>query len=274
MAEIDYFRYNEPYYKVYPGMVEQLGGVNIDIDGQYLKLPFPAFEVRLPKGEHVVTDGEGGPICTAMMVSADNITRHCDGRDWSIICMYQFDGIEHGTWLYKMSVKKGKTIGEEFEEAFVNSELTEGLYDPPKKLADKLIRIAIATCFFGTRQHDLIIPDIPAKLRDKYAKAKAENNDFEVKQILDKSKRLGHNGYRIGSEIAIPKPQSYLGGDGRVRDYEPTGRELQYGHVRSAYMRLQPKGKRSDPYYELTYVAPTIVRPDLPMKETRGFKIE
>ena len=48
VCEWDWIRVGSPYFKVYPAMIPLLSSVGIDVPVDYLRLPFPAFAVRLP----------------------------------------------------------------------------------------------------------------------------------------------------------------------------------------------------------------------------------
>ena len=75
-------------------------------------------------------------------------------------------------------------------------------------------------------------------------------------------------GWVIGREIDLPRPIVNRIG------YPDTGggRELAYGHIRSGHMRLQPCGPQNS-LRRLIFVAPTIVRPDLELRQTHGYRL-
>jgi hypothetical protein len=72
----------------------------------------------------------------------------------------------------------------------------------------------------------------------------------------------------VGSEIALPRYE-------RTQDDDEhgTGKSLEYGHMRSGHMRMQPHGK-GNKERKLIFIPPTVVRPDLPIKASRGYKID
>ncbi len=202
-------------------------------------------------------------------------SEHKDKRDWTLIVHYQMEGEEVDDWMgwyFSMPMFKGKTIQDQFDFAFEKTKpYRDGKYEPGRDLAIRLVKLAISVAFFGLHSHDLLFPDIPNKFEERFRRARAENDKSEAEKLLDKAKRLGHFGFRLGSEIDLPQPMvRYTTEDGPE---QPTGRELQFAHVRSGHLRLQPKGKREDPHYELVFIKPTVIRPDLPIRDSRGFRI-
>jgi hypothetical protein len=292
-AENQWFDYGTPYYKVWPGMSHALGRASIDIDGKYLHLPFPSYEICLPKSPVFQETPDSPALCSLLvhkedyledlqedkkrilsgMPGAEVAYRGNEDRLWTLIVHYQLENDNLG-WYYRMPIKEGKTLSEQFETSWGwDNEKYKNLseYEPGKDFALKLIKIAIGVAFFGVHAHEMILEDIPIKLIEKYHRAKKENNESEAKRILEKSKRLGHFGWKVGSEVSLPMPLvKHINEEGQK---ERKG-ELTFGHIRSGHLRLQQMGPKENPHHELIFIAPTTVRPDLPLRDVRGFRIE
>lgn len=274
-AEEAWYRHGQPYYKIWPGMANSLANISIDIDGKYLHLPFPTYEIRFPKSVPI-TEGPGHPVLKAMLV------HRCDREDfdrkddcpWSFIVHYQFDTDLKNDWMgwyFSLGIKEGETLDERFNKTWKWSTHYETGYEPKQKFISQLVRIAVAVAFFGIHEHQMVLPDIPYKFVDRYHRAKASKDAKEQKDLLEKAKRLHHYGWLVGSEIDLPQAVvRHINEGGRT---EP-GRELQFGHVRSGHMRLQPYGPKDNPTeYKLIFISPSMVRPDLPLQQVRGFRI-
>lgn len=145
----------------------------------------------------------------------------------------------------------------------------EGVYKPSEETVRRILKLAIATCFFGTNSHEIIMPDLPRRKIRRYHRAKSEGNLREQRKILEEAKRRGMFGWKVGSEIDLPAPvvEHLTSHESREK------RELKYGHIRTGHVRMQQKGPRRDPYYELVFIEPTLVRPDLPFRASHGYRI-
>lgn len=92
----------------------------------------------------------------------------------------------------------------------------------------------------------------------------------EAAKALEEAKACGMFGYKVGSEISLPTARH---ADEDAEDVPGAEHhEITAGYVRRGHMRLQPVGeKRAD--RKLIFVAPHVVRPDLPLRSTHGYKI-
>lgn len=285
-AEHEWYKFGNPYYKIYPAMLGQLMRVNIDIAGCYLHLPFPTIEVRLPKTDPLREHPDAPAVC-ALLIHGDGGLMNdfaarpgappMRKRDWSLIIHYQLETDEDKDWFgwyFNLGIDKTKLISDQFEETWPLSTKYEDGYEPGREFVQGLVKMAVAICFFGLHAHEMVCPDIPQKFIERWHKAKRDKDKSEAEKILDKAKRLGMFGWKVGSEIDLPAPivrhfASEDAADGKRG-------ELTAGHVRSGHLRLQPYGPKDKPEekrHELIFVAPTIVRPDLPLRDIRGFRI-
>lgn len=275
-AEEEWFLLGNPYYKIWPNMAEAMQNLSIDIEGRFLHLPFPTYEIRLPKNPPI-REREDTPALKSLLVYRSNPPRvdaqKADNRDWTLIVHYQLDlptEDEAMGWYFCFGIADHESIADRFESAWHNSKNYPEGYVPSREFAQGLVKMAIATAFFGVHNHELVMPDIPNRFIDRWHAAQRNKDESEAKKLLDKAKRLGHFGWNVRSEIDLPRPIVTHHQKGK----EGTGRELQFGHIRSGHMRMQPYGPKDNPtHYELIFVAPTIVREDLPLKTVKGFRL-
>ncbi len=282
LAEEEWYALGKPYYKVWPQIARHLMQTNIDISGSYLHFPFHTFEIRLPKRDPIY-ERPDRPVRAILAHCFDKgfdgaPLEHPDGRDWTIFMTYQF-GVEKpgkphnwASWWYVMGVFKDRVIATYTADDF-NPAADSGGYTPSRTFTASLFKLLISTCFFGIHAHDLVCPDIPARYIDRWHQARKNRDKSEAEKLLERAKEMGHFGWKIGSEIDLPSAE--------IRHHTldtPTqpgsGRELTAGHLRSGHLRLQPYGPRDEPTrHELIFVQPTVVRPDLPLRDVRGFRI-
>lgn len=273
--ELKWYQFGKPYFKIWPKMSYMLGEVKIDIDGKFLHLPFPTYEIRLPKNVPF-REYDGAPTLCALLVSEEPNDEKRPDRDWTLAVQYQFDvdlANDYMGWFFRMPIKSGLNIEGEIHKTYSGkSPKYEEGYTPSEAFCGAIVRLAISAAFFGVNQHEMILPDLPRKIETRYHNATREKNESEAKKMLDKAKRLGHFGWRIGSEIDLPSP---LIRHVSKEQSEFSSYELQFGHIRRCHMRLQQYGKEGEEKrHELIFIPPTVVRPDLPMRDTRGFRIK
>lgn len=277
-AELLWYQHGNPYYKVWPAMAAALSNTKIDIDCKFLQMPFPTIEVCLPKHpSHQFREHPDAPAVTSMLVYRDDDLRGAkDNREASLMVHYQLDVDLDKPWMgwyFNMGLKSGTSIANRFELSWKKSAHFDDGYEPSKEFTEKIVKLAVAVCFFGTHNHQVIMPDIPNRLIERYHDAKQRRDKSEAEKLLQRAKDMGHFGWRVGSEIDLPQPiVKHINRDESGTTGE--GNELQFGHVRSGHMRYQPYGSKDEPnHYELIFIPPTTVRPDLPLRDIRGFRI-
>ena len=255
-SELHWHRMGRPYYKLWPGICDQLCRTAMNFDSKYLQLPFLAYTVLLPIG-YFSTD--------AMLVTMTN--RLDDEREYRRLTV-SFGNSGFGDHFLVLNLFEGETI----EKALTlldrkNEDIrTRCENDISKQESDQLYPLAIATAMFGIDQHELVAPDTDREvLMRKYPKGRSKAAERVARELREKylSKITS---FRVGSEIDLPRPDVI-----RVGSPEDKGSELTQGHMRSGHMKMQPCGPKNQDR-KLIFVAPTVVRPDLPMA-TKGYRI-
>jgi hypothetical protein len=157
---------------------------------------------------------------------------------------------------------EGETVEEVLEEA------SQEWYHESKDVSDffkTMMRILIGISFFSMDNHELIMPDLPRRVISAISHSKTQQEKDQ--RLADAMKK--QPGFKVGKEIELPRPivvpDPYKS--------EPTGRELQYSHLRSGHLRLQRYGSQGNYTYETIFIEPTVVRPDLPMGQSPGYKV-
>lgn len=285
IKDASFIKLGRPYYKIYPNIIPLILNTKIEIPCKYLTFPFPAFEIKFSRDQ--LFQEEGGLPLTAMMVSRIETTESRTvylrneikkPRDFSLQIGYQFfggpDKVIPVSYLYQMGMRNDETIEEcfEFADQFSNTlNYDDGTnYVPSRQMREWVLRIAVATCFFGVNNHEFVLPDLIRRHVVKYQALKESGKLKEAQDFADKhNKKLK---WSIGSEITLPQPDvEYL--DSTTR--QTTGRELRYSHIRSGHLRFSPTGPRHAPDYKLIFIPPTLVRPDLPADtRARGYRIQ
>jgi hypothetical protein len=132
----------------------------------------------------------------------------------------------------------------------------------------RLMRVVIGVTFFGQDRHELVLPDLPRRVIERYQREQRQPTAAEAERELQAARAQGLTGYKIGSEINLPTAlHSAPGGQ-----YGGHGQSLREGHLRRGHLRLQACGPRLQEH-KVIFVAPTVVRPDLPLK-THGYRIK
>jgi hypothetical protein len=242
------------------------------VDGEHFRLPYSALEVRFPKGE----DNTLLPACAVLVARLNNDDLLCawdDGRDWTFVVMW-FDNVpefstrdDAGRYhIAAIPVRKGLLL----EDALDQTALIQFAKDPG--LCRRIVRVAVGVCFFAMDRHELILPEVRRKVIDRYIAARRQPTPAEVEEALRDAREHGMgNGYKLGSELVLPRPLVRTHGIGEGGE-RVDGHELTHGHIRRGHMKMQPHGKERK-QKKLIFVAPTVVRPDLPLGATRGHQV-
>lgn len=262
-VERAYYAAGTPYYKVWPSILQALSHTDMNIDGEYFAMPFPAFEVRLPK-----TDNPLAPLTSALVARVEPGDDDNDGREWTF-CM-EAETVNNDGRPCVMLARQGVQRGRKLDD-MVDAVRTEyiGGFSLDTSLIRQLLRVCIGVCFFGVDRHELVLPEVPRKIIDRYQRERRQPTDAEARDILRQARKVGLCGWKVGSEIDLPTAdlRQHAAPEGQGE-----GRSLTTGHVRRGHLRMQACG----PGYrdrKLIFLPPTVVRPDLPMGSGHGYRI-
>lgn len=259
-GEVAFLDSHKPYFKVWPGIAKELMNVDFNIPSTFLKFPFKAYEIRLPKTDNPLRFR--GKEVTQLLVHEHE---RMGAKRLHIVYRLsdEFYKERYHSWYVTALLDHRITINKMIESVLIYS--PHATTKENAEFFQSICRLAISVAFFGTNQHDLIIPDLPKKIAEKYDNA----SDTEKKELSNRAARQGHNGYRIGSrEKLLPcvRSEGHNGGG--------EGRELAYGHLRRPHMHMYRCGPRDNSRYELRFISLVHVRPDLELKPNVGYSIK
>lgn len=282
-AEYDWYALKRPTFKILPGLVDALAHTSIDVESERVKMPFPSFKIELPAGNTL------GESCGA---------KGFDGLLVTTSDIINFEAIEGGqaAKLHIFGTRRGDTDPRVYaplgykgycratagfgtfplthhhsmfalpltDESLTVQELLAKydaqMMEHDKDFSQRLVRrrvlsLVVATMLIAISDDKRLIK--PEKLGVRH-RLKAE----KARKRGDKTAGLANKGFLVGADIKLPKDVQRA-----ISKPAGTGRELDYGHIRSGHLRLQPYGKQDEKKrYKVIFIAPTIVRPDLPMK--------
>lgn len=299
--------YGRPYFKVWPAMVDALSRTSMNFASEHFAVPFKAFSVMLPKTDDrchtCLVSACRADEMLRQSVMADRLDDCIKLNDPSLVdqvrareavdglrrrneymekreemlgplemqLLFFFldtDGVVAFTHFY---VHENQTIEEGLSELEFNIDRVDGDdrlwlgWSWPEVI--DFVRISIGVAMFGVDRHELVAPDIDreelvARFPGGRSKGSRQLAAMRVAKEMAKC-----NGWRVGSEIDLPRP---LQSETSVRI--GTGVEREFGHYRSGHMRMQPCGEGGKDR-KLIFVAPTLVRPDLPIRQSHGYRI-
>ena len=268
-AEATYYESGQPYYKVWPNMIEAMTRVSLDVPGEAFALPYRGFVIRLPTGDHALRTK--GVLCAAILVgtvwrgepiSIQTITYGTVVVDGLLDITYQFTNGSATRTSY--GIQNDTSLEEQLHlwTAGCPSDELAATFETTPEFKRKLLAVILATSLFGTNRHELVMPDVP---RDEITIVGRGKRGKALRQMR---KPVQTKGWKVGSEIDLPRPLiKYL------KRSSGGGTELECGHIRSGHMRMQPCGKDNKDR-KLIFVAPMLIRPDLPMRTTHGYRIQ
>ena len=269
-AEIEWARDGKPYYKVWPRIAEELTKTQLNFDNSYLHSPYDIFEVALAGPDRRF----GSTVLVAYLlresfrlIGTEEVEKKHDKKVVAYLSLlYLMPEDEPGMVTnIHFNFFEGSTPAQDLEFMEVNygSRVSYGENLEATELAE-LVSIVIGVMMFGIHNHELVLPDIKTPIIDGRGKRK---------KVLQKQAERGAakdcNGWLVGSEIDLPQPE--VVGSTCVRP--GAGTPLKFGHMRSGHMRMQPCGPKNKDR-KLIFLAPTVVRPDLTIRQSHGYRIK
>lgn len=266
-----------PYYNVHPNLVSKLCKVDMDkIPSTLFKMPHGVravnirfaqkhdeFTVNEPQHTDVVarlsntsgTAPSGSFVHSILMIDMRKNEEYQKGQ-LSILFIMDFDVFTPlGQPVYSMfgiAPDDGISLQTAINQA-------KGRYRSPSyiNMMENVIKCCVSIGFLADNP-TICEPDILASDRSEYARANDERREF----LFARAKRKGKNGYNVGTDIMFLGERPLIAGERREN---PTGRELEYAHIRGGHPHLVRYGEGKKLVKVMWYV-PTTVRPDKPFK--------
>jgi len=295
-----------PYYKVWPSIASSLSCTSLNFDTSYLHAPYPAFEVTIGNychsyltGSFLVTFVQFGNEPSDPEFDWDDLgisdpeeraeyneqrdldTKYrvglCKKRGKRAIGQLNIGYMIHGNLAprFNMGPSSCGPIGASTQMLlFRDSTPSEDLefWNPTRSpespiwVSDykKILSVVIGVMMFGIHNHELVMPDIKTPVIEGRGKKKKV-----LQEQAERAAAKECNGWLVGSEIDLPQPEVV----GSTCVHPGTGTPLKFGHVRSGHMKMQPCGPKNQDR-KLIFVDPTVVRPDLPVRKSHGYRIK
>lgn len=260
--ESQWYQIGRPEYKVHPGMVEALAHTKLDIPATALQLPYPVFAVRLPS-KHL-REYRGAPFVRAILVSRITEVQYGQERN-KLVFSTNFSEMAPGLdpmenniiTKIDMGAVDSETIHtiDWYLDNMPHADVSDGMYWPSGDLNREIVALATAVSLIGIGADRHLVRPARENLTDRRTRERIERRH-------GRGSASTNHGFEVGQDIKLPKlPRSYRKSD----EESGEGPRLNYGHIRSGHMKMQAHGPRHS-LRKLIFVAPTIVRPDLPLK--------
>lgn len=272
LAERTWNTMGRPSYRVAPALADALADTDLDLDATFIRFPHPVFGIELPASFDL--RNRGGHRLEGLLVSAVREETTQAGRaigidapdgagDWRFIVLQTWRDEDGAPVVFTLSLKPGDRVGARIREIEANADFSEAYvkrgHDGTITGEDALRRIialALGSALFAVGANARLVRPVgrPPEARKKRQGRRADRRPPEPRRWV------------LGADISLPGRADRPAGAGADTDDEDApGRSLRWSHVRQGHLRLTPTGPRSDRRYVLRYIAPTIVRPDLPL---------
>lgn len=263
LLETGWARLGRPSYRVARPLAEALLSTDLDVEAQYIRLPHKVFAVELPVGFDAIRNREGHKL-ESLLVGATrmpDLGRGPDGIKASGLKIELPDGgpdrfqflviqrweQEKVATTFTLSLDRTDTI-----ESRIRCLVNSPGHDPTvtdEEMGRRVIGLALGAALFAVGANSRFVrPVTPGTKR----------NGRRAHQCRAPEARR----WTLGADIQLPRGRS-VSSSSEPSDGE--GRELKFAHLRQGHLRLTPVGPVADRRYVLKYIAPTVVRPDLPL---------
>lgn len=289
VIEGTWYRCLQPEYKAYPAIIAALVATKIEIGCEHLKMPFPAFAIRLPedfmreeggppircvfvcmlrntnRGARPVTSIDSRPAPDSMEVPF-NVGTRAPAPSYALMIQVKFkdkDG-DDAFGNFAVMLKRGQTLEQSLADWITGkskrdehirdmTERTTGYY-PSDKMVRELLSLAVGVSFFATGRHKARGEILQDDKRPRHERRRFEREHDGQEQPT----------FTVGRDLVLPRESGAPGPDGGPEPGEGAGRSLRWAHYRTGHLRYQPHGSGLTER-KLIFVEPTLVRPDLPL---------
>ncbi len=277
-----YLDYGRPYYKIWPGIAYAMTRTELKVDPFFLHFPYPSFQIQFPKDNSLPLFNYYKALIVqgfkkedfhlfAIQKDLEKLTHH---KVTKILYMFwesnKYPNSDRYDYTY-LPLRDGESIEKAVNYLDMGDNWVTGkrystpIYQEFDDFKD-LIKIVLCTIFFAIGEHEMVLPDVKTKIIDKRylgrGKAKLKIAQQKIERPILKCK-----GWRVGSEIDLPRPVIL-----RSEKESAETRELSHGHIRSGHLRMQPCGPKHEDR-KVVWIAPTVIRPDLPLRNTHGYRV-
>jgi len=256
VAEETWNSLGRPSYRVALPLATALTETRLNIDEKFLYFPHEVFAVDIPSGLDI-RNNDGNRLLGLLVGRASRAdlrgprgdgpqlvvtTPRTDGS-WNLIILQTWENAPSPSQCF-VTLTPDSTVEERLNVPLDGAEQVTPSTDD--KTTRQMISLAIGAALFAVSANSRFVKPIH-RHSSKHSKRKAANRPPEPRR------------WSLGADIRLPNRPSATAATGN------TGDGLQWAHLRQGHLRLTPCGPLDSRHYELRYIAPTIVRPDLPM---------
>jgi len=253
-----------PSYRVALPLAEALADTDLDVDGAFLRFPHAAFALELPKSfclrnkaGHRLSGLLVGAVRDVVLPGGSNNTSQYgvkveapDGEGtWRLTVMQAWEGED--TVVCLLTLSPGITVEAVLRDAVASLGHDASITDAAT--TRKFIALALGAALFAVGSNRFVHP-VGSGLPKRRGR-KAANRAPEPRR------------WSLGADIQLPRGRSVATTSHDAGGASEDGRELRFSHIRQGHLRLTPTGPREDRSFVLRYIAPTLVRPDLPLAQ-------
>lgn len=271
-GELAWHRLGRPSYRVAAPLAHALTRTRLDIDAAFIRFPHAAWGIELPLGVDI--RNLAGNRLEGLLVSAMRETDLApatlrlraiapDGKGTWRLLVCQRWAHEDDTVSFALTLWPGVTVSERIAEVTgaggASKCRTPQKHDVTITSDDTLgqiVSLVVGAAMFAVSANQRFVRPVTRHgRRGRRRGRKARNRPPEPRR------------WTLGADIVLPGGGSSPGHTGGVAggDGGGGGRCLRFAHIRQGHLRMTPTGPRDDRRYVLRYIAPTVVRPDLPL---------
>jgi hypothetical protein len=254
-----------PYYNIHPKMVSKLCKTKlVNIPSHLFMMPhnYQAVNFRFaevhPEFQFTEDEQLDLPGMPAIPLKGHHVVGILivRGTDGSVLCLadYTYKQATGQPTYSVMSFVPQPNLS--MQEAIDSARSEHHRNDSYRRVTENVIRLVVTVGFLSNNP-TICEADVLSKDRSSFLYA----NDEQRELIAARARRRGKVGYNIGTDLM------FLGARpmGERHAYAPTGRELEYAHIRAGHPHAVRYGHEKQLVKIMWYV-PTTVRADRPFK--------
>lgn len=209
LLEDDWYEQRCPYYKLYPGIIDALAKVRLDVPMELLKLPVDPLEIRFPESfkelSFSLNDKERflsgmlfgrsrlRPVSDSFSAIINIVSETIDANqpvDYGFSTLSIYESKERNLSGY--NYRKGQTV-EEVLNTFEPQTLPGHTSENNKWFVEQCVRLLVGVCLIG-KDSDILEPEVLSADQKKYEET------LDPKYV-EKAIRRGKYGWSLGKSL-------------------------------------------------------------------------
>ena len=274
--ELLFYSTRKPSYRVYPAMASALATTKIDIPSEEILLPFEVFEIQLQPETFWVDEEsahafdspallKGRPYLCGLLVSkAPLLAPELKVPPGTQALQIFWDIRDSGNPDNFFDARSYVVL-------IPNKKASEGIdlfriisqFQAAKSDQERVASLVVGTIFLAISKDRKWVSKTRIRIKNKDWCLCGSGKRYKHCCAKKTTKAGDPLGFLVGKDIDLP----YTSSSNTGVIVEGRGSELQYSHIRSGHMRWQWKNdKEGNRFRELIFIAPSIIRSDLPLK--------